>query len=88
MTTIHKQKLYFLDDQVLYVPNGSEFLTAQMQRDQLCVWYRCDPLQPRRGRYVAVVGTGTECTSDWDYLATIQIDGGEFVFHVFIGPWM
>ena len=86
MRTIWKTQLQTKDVQEIEVPKESQFLTAQLQGDALCVWYRCDPTAEKEKRWIAICGTGHECPPDWHYLSTFQLYGGGLIFHVFVKP--
>lgn len=84
MTTIWKSILHPTDVQEVMVPDGAEFLCAREQFDQICVWYRCDPSAPLSPRTLAIVGTGHPTPGiDGQYLGTVSLTGGQFIFHVF-----
>ena len=61
-----------------------EFLTLQMQRDDPCVWALVDTNKPNKTFLFNVIGTGFPMVEGFDkYLGTIQMGGGDFVFHIF-----
>ena len=69
----------------LSVPQGAEFLTAQIQQDWICVWALVDPAAPEVTRRILLVGTGiTVRYSPVKYIGTVANNG--FVFHVFEVP--
>jgi hypothetical protein len=81
---IWKAELDVTDRQNIRVPMGAKFLTAQMQGDQLCVWYECNPKNPLQERTIAIYGTGNMLPTDpGKYIATFQMLGGTLVFHVY-----
>jgi len=82
--TIWKTQLKPSDVQEISVPEGAEFLTAREQHEQICVWFRCDPLAPKVKAKVAIVGTGHEAPEDGRYLGTASLQGGLMMFHVFV----
>ena len=84
MKTVWKSVLEIKDVQSLDIPHGAEFLSAQIQQGNLCVWYRCDPAETKVKRYFSIVGTGNDCPPDWEYISTFQIFQGDLIFHVFV----
>ena len=88
MTTIYKQTLnpnYPM--QSSGVPDGSTFLSAGVQGEDIVVWYRCDPSRAKGPRWFAVVGTGHPMPGDdleWIFLNTVLLYGGRIVLHVFV----
>lgn len=81
--TVWKTVLNVADIQDIEVPIGSIFLTAREQREELCVWYRCDPFAPKVSIRIAIIGTGHSAPDDGLYIGTGQLHGGSLVFHVF-----
>lgn len=83
-STVWKAVLKPADVQEIEVPRGAELLCAREQYDQICVWFRCNPLQPKEQRQVAIVGTGNPApAADGRYLGTASLQGGRLMFHVF-----
>lgn len=65
------------------VPREHQFLTAQIQHGQLCVWVAVAKDTLLVHVPVRVIGTGwSEDLTGWRYLATAQ--DGALVWHVFI----
>ncbi len=85
MATIWKSVLLLhIDVQEIEVPYGAEMLCAREQHDQICVWYRCDPMQLKEPRTIAIVGTGHPAPgNDGRYLGTAFLHDGDLVCHVF-----
>ena len=86
MQTIWKTVLRPADVQEITVPAGAKFLCAREQHEEICVWYRCDPDQPKVPRGVAIVGTGHPAPDDGKYIGTASLRGGALMFHVFVEP--
>jgi len=67
------------------MPDGARVLTAQAQAGRVYVWATVDPsVSLTSTRSFEIIGTG------WDvdeaprrYISTVQLSGGEFIFHVF-----
>ena len=83
--TIWKAMLKPTDVQAIEVPKGAELLCAREQFEQICVWFRCDPDQPKEPRSIAIVGTGHPApgSEEGRYLGTASLHGGSLMFHVF-----
>ena len=87
MQTIHKQMITFHHEQQIMLPIGAQVLTIEMQFDQPCIWYLCDPSKPVVAHTIRVVGTGIALPDDMNlfiYKGTMQIRDGEVVYHAFI----
>ncbi len=86
MNTIHKVALHLSDLQEVQVPVGSKFLSVQVQRDVVCLWYECDDKQPTLNRRVAIVGTGhnRDLCAGLQFIGTVQLAAGQLVFHVYV----
>lgn len=78
---------YFLQAkavQMVEMPKGAVVLTAQAQRETICVWARVDPDAPPIKRCFIVYGTGERADDiAEEYVGTAQLQNGDFVFHVF-----
>lgn len=63
---------------------GSKILTAQFQRGVMCLWFdRPVGAVDYEDRQILFTGTGHEFeTKTWKYIATVQTDDQQFVFHV------
>lgn len=82
--TIWKELLFPVECQDIWVPCGAEILCAREQFGKVCVWFRCDPTQPKEQRSIAIVGTGYPAPADEGrYIDTVSLDGGSLIFHVF-----
>ena len=86
--TIYKYVLEVTDEQTLSLPDESNILTVQTQRNEPCLWVLLDTAQTKR-RDVTIWIRGTDHpTGDVigegiTYLGTFQLNGGAFVGHVF-----
>lgn len=68
----------------LEVPADFIPLTVQAQFNYGMLWGLCTPAAPVRLRIFHVVATGSaEVKPNWYYVGTFQLDGGNFVYHVF-----
>lgn len=73
------------------IPGGiyAHFLSAQMQRDSLCVWVAVDPGAAEEPVWLSTVGTGVIYDNGSDDKPVIFIDtvqAGPLVWHVFAQP--
>ena len=87
MMTIWKYKLTVADTQYIAIPRGGQFLSVQMQGQDLCVWVLFNRAEPRVDRRaVHVIGTGNPIPDGLlrgtAFLGTVQC--GAFVWHVFV----
>jgi len=80
---IHKQVLMGEEYQTLMVPRGAEFLFGGVQRNSICVWYKCDPDNPMVPRKIAIIPTGHIPPETALYLGACMFMDGAVVLHVF-----
>lgn len=81
---IWKTVIHLRDVQQIDIPNDAEILCAREQFEQICIWYRCNPVAPTSPRIIAIVGTGNPAPlDDAKYLGTAFLRGGQLIFHVF-----
>jgi hypothetical protein len=85
VSVIWKFPIEVADAQIVQMPLGAKILTAQMQRDQLCLWALVDPAAPIWPMEIAIIGTGHEArlARGMEYVATVQELDGALVWHVF-----
>lgn len=86
MKTIYKYELEIDDLTPLALPIGAEILTVQTQKGAVCMWAVVDPNGETEIRYFEMFGTGHPIKNDgYDrkYIATLQVFGGDGVFHIF-----
>lgn len=84
MSTIWKYQLKPQDLQELEVPDGAQFIAAQVQHGQICLWAIVEPTLPKTWRVVRIVGTGQEFNpTGLRHIGSVQLSGGLYVFHVF-----
>lgn len=66
------------------MPKGAEILTMQLQRDQVQMWALVNIDKPFIERKFLFVGTGHNIVeNNLKYISTIQLDGGDLIFHLF-----
>lgn len=80
---VYKYPIVLAAEAFVELPFRAEILTAQLQRHELCLWALVDPDEPMRRRFLTIVGTGSPVEGDVRYISTFQMNGGEYVFHVF-----
>lgn len=71
-------------DEIVELPECSEFLCMQLQYERPTIWFRVqDTTRLARYRiYTEVTGGDANCTLGMSYLGTYQQDG--FIGHVFV----
>lgn len=82
---IWKFALEHTDQQFVQLPRGAKILSAQVQRERICLWALCDPEGETAARDIRMFGTG-HSVPDWDsltFIDTVQLMGGNLVLHVF-----
>ena len=65
---------------------GARFLHADNQRERITVWAEVDERADPCVRVLFVVGTGDEVPNFGEYLGTVLVDDGAFVFHIYVQP--
>jgi hypothetical protein len=84
---IWKQGLAIKDSQIVKLPRNARILSAQIQHEKLCLWYLFDVEESTRPqlREIVIYGTGHDIAArdSLEHIATVQIEGGNLVFHVF-----
>lgn len=89
MKVVWKHTLTIKDQQIIELPKGSRIICAQMQGEQLCIWFGHELLagQPRDRDDVVILirGTGHEFAPMLGerYINTVQLAGGSLIFHVY-----
>ena len=87
--TIYKYPLEVAKTQRLELPKGAEIVSIQVQKGIPCLWAFVDKNQVDEGEafVIAMFGTGHELPEDietnYQYITTIQMNGGDLVLHVF-----
>lgn len=85
MRTIHKYVLPIEDETFIAMPQNAKVLSVRVQRGLPVVWALVDPRQRvHTKQWFFVLGTGNPVDFDvtGDFLGTIQMHGGDLVFHV------
>lgn len=86
MTQIWKYPIKTTDSQYVFMPEGAEILTVQMQDEVPCIWAIVDPENEKIPRYLRIFGTGhniKESIGKLSYVGTYQINEQNLVFHIF-----
>ena len=69
---------------VIEMPDYAQFLTCDVQKNVPYMWVLTNPEDPHIEKRFYVYATGfSEIRNDVRYLATFQIDDGDYVFHLF-----
>lgn len=85
MMRVYKYPIPVATTFTLLIHKGARLLHVERQHDQACMWALVDPDAKPVERYFRVYGTGhpIDDASGLTYIGTFQINGGEFVFHLF-----
>lgn len=84
--SIYKYPLPIEDRPELWMPRGARVLSIQEQHGKLYVWAEIDEDAPREERRFYVFGTGHRVGGGpMRFLATVQMAGGRFVWHIYEG---
>jgi hypothetical protein len=73
-------------DANIKAPQGAKPLCVQVQHGDAFVWMQVDPAKPDVTHKFLIVGTGAAMPEDeWlkEYLGTFQLNGGNYIGHVF-----
>lgn len=76
------------DEQLILMPEKCELLSAQVQHGQICLWAIVNPSAPTAHRVIRMAGTGHDLSNRpnlGEFISTVQVNGGQFIFHVFDG---
>jgi len=84
---IWKYQLEATDIQILQIPSGGVILSCQIQKGKPCLWVMVEPELKKTDRFIEIIGTGNPAHETLNvkriFIDTIQIDGGDLVFHIF-----
>lgn len=80
---IYKYKLQITDEQVINIPRGSKFLSAQIQHGTLCVWAMVNSFVEKVDIVLfRIHGTDHKVTNPKaNFIDTVQ--DGSLVWHIF-----
>lgn len=88
MTRILKYKIGEFTNETIQLPKGAEILSVQYQKGVLCLWAMGNA-EEVEDRIIEIYGTGWEIGADKSkggtlkYIATVQNDQQDLVWHVF-----
>src|SRR3990167_2123613 len=71
---------------IIEIPKGAKFLTAQTQKDNGVIWALVDPTKEKEIRKILTIETGAPINyapEQLIYIATFQLMDGAFIVHVF-----
>ena len=83
---ILKYNLKLKDLQTVMMYEGAVIFAVQVQFDEIKIWAYCDDTKSKKERKIAIHGTGHDVLPELttaDFIGTVQLHGGELVFHVF-----
>lgn len=88
MRTIFKYAVEMSEDFTVLAPEGAEWLSVQVQGNEVQMWARVDTRRPAAAYRFGVHGTGHELndfTARAPHIGTFQLSGGALVFHLLGG---
>lgn len=65
------------------MPIGAQVLTVQLQHGNPCIWALVDPTAEVEIRRFRMAGTGHSLDETGRHIGTIQMAGGDLIFHFF-----
>ena len=84
MKTIYKYALNKTDTQVVQLPLGARIICTQIQFDTPFIWVLIDKNYiDTESVQITIAGTGHDLDDPGEYVGTVQLLKGEWVFHVF-----
>lgn len=87
MKTIWKFKVPFMANPIPIQAAVTKFLTAQVQKDTICVWAEVDTEKPENIYLLILVSTGDNIPENGEYIGTIQDKTESYVFHVYASKY-
>jgi hypothetical protein len=86
MKSIYKFYLDHPEKNFIFVPIGSKILCVQNQKERAAIWFLVPDtdsvIKQERTFTIYVTGESRE-RMEGEYVGTIQMDNGNFVYHVF-----
>jgi hypothetical protein len=84
--TIFKYELNLVERQDLFLPRLAKIISAQTQREKVCIWAMVDTNEKKENRTIAIVGTGNPLPKinpdeKMVHIDTVQMHS--MVWHVF-----
>jgi len=70
---------------IIDMPEGAKLLYFEAQKGIPTLWVLVNPEHKFEKRYFRIIGTGDTIEEDDDlkYVGTVQLAGGEYIFHLF-----
>ena len=66
-----------------YAPGDVVPLSVAVQNEMVCLWFECDPSQPKKINTVYCVGTGFGAIPDEGYSFIGTVVDGPYVWHLY-----
>lgn len=88
MKVVYKYRIGNGEEFTLLAPKGAEFLSVQLQGQDVQLWARVDPEAPKVLYKFGIAGTGNYLppfAASAPFIGTFQLAGGALVFHLFGG---
>lgn len=87
MNKIYKYEIDLTDEQVITLPESAKILSIIEQRNHIMLYALVDieHVNTTTNKKIRIVGTGQQFPDSelWDFVSTVSLDGGLFVWHVF-----
>ena len=91
MITIYKYRVQLEEIFTVALPAGAEFLSVQVQNGNPEMWFRVDTSRDELPQLFGICGTGAELPAKLrsaPFKGTFQLNGGDYVFHLFGGIYV
>ena len=85
MLTVWKFELEGNTNIEVEIPEGAEILTFATQRHKPCLWCLVNTKNRKETRRFLLAATGRSLDNEKviDYIGTIQLEGGNLIYHLF-----
>ena len=85
MNRVFKYQFEITDKVTIQMSKGAKVISVQMQKEVPTMWAVVDDTQPMEPVKFRIFGTGhnIENIESLEFVGTIQVFGGNLVFHVF-----
>lgn len=93
MRTVYKYKICTVPELVagiknretIDVPENSKVLRCEIQNNDVCVWIELEKDKKQTEKVsISLFGTGWEFSGNYQYINSIFIHGGTFVYHAYL----
>ena len=93
MRTVYKYKICTVPElfagikngETIDVPENSKVLRCEIQNNNVCVWIELEKdKKPTKKVSICLFGTGWEFSGSYQYINSIFLHGGTFVYHAYL----